>query len=151
MLIHRDDGFSMVELLIAMVLLGIFLIPLTTVFSQSIRYVRAAKKRDVATRLMTSCLSEVRSVADYSSELTPGNAVQCNGNSWSGGTFQSFDAPYSRIEYQTLVRQVANDSGRNVKKIHIKVRYKSPISGDRRCLRDANCGRWDSSTFVSKR
>lgn len=146
-----EGGYSLLEILVAIAILGVFLIPLTTVFSQSLRYVRGMKKRDKATRLMTSCLSQLRSVADYSSDLSTGSPVKCDGNGWGGGTYETFPSPDDDFEYRTSVELVAEDSGRNIKKVSIRVRYSSPLLKETRCLSSVNCNDWDASTFVSQR
>lgn len=149
MLAFRNEaGFSLLELLIAMALMGVLLIPLVTIFTNSLRSTRSTMQRKKANQLMGSCLASLRSVAKFS-ELDDGSSTSCDADSASGNPY-SFESPHSDFEYFTEVDQQADTSGRNIKVVNIRVRYESPLHGDRRCITDPDCSDWDASTVVSK-
>lgn len=146
MLVPQDRrGFSLIELLIVLAMLGVMLLPLVSAFTRSIRYVETARKRKVASNLMWSCLSSIRSVASYSQ--LPTGSVDCVGQT-RGDDPRAFRSN-SNFEYETQVRTLTQDSGRSLKRIDIRVRY--PSGDGMRCLTDVECKKWDATSVVSKR
>lgn len=148
--VSKEDGFSLIELLVVMAILGIVTIPLVNVFAQSIRYLQSSKRKKVAGQVANSCLSKLRSVVEFS-KLPDNGLTSCEGA--TGSSWYTYSRPSSAVTYEYKARseKVADVSGREVKLIKIKVRYPSRTGGNKRCLSTKDCSKWDISTLVAKR
>lgn len=149
---NNQSGFSLIELLIAMAVIGVLLIPLTSTFTFSLESIRHSKNRQRATMLAKDCLSRLRSTVEFSNLPSAGGSIQCDGATGGSPPFEFAD-PNDDIDYWTSVSTAGNTGGVLIKEVNIRVRFSSPFHGSGACITNVDCSgtAWDFTTLVSQR
>jgi len=127
---HTDDGFTLVELTVAMVVTMLVLTSLIIVFLGSIRGVALSKQRQAATGIATSTMEQFRaldygtlSAGLYCSDLTGDANVTVSGTCGGGGTATL--APAGSSINETLKVQTGTPPAGGIAPIHPHVSTKT--------------------------
>ncbi|MFB6345506.1 MAG: prepilin-type N-terminal cleavage/methylation domain-containing protein [bacterium] len=150
---RTDDGFTLVEVLIALAVMGIIMMPVANLVSQSLKTIRSSKSRKTAAKLAQECLGLIRSTVQYGSLPTGGESISCDGSS-TGSEPYSFDAPYGKYDYVTSVKKVENNGGKlPLKMVRIRVLFPATFHEGKRCISTTDCGSsdWDYNTLIAER
>ncbi|MFB6344605.1 MAG: prepilin-type N-terminal cleavage/methylation domain-containing protein [bacterium] len=146
---HKQAAFSLIELMVAMAMMGALLIPMVVAYSQSLKSIRFSRHRQTATMLGKDCLSRLRSTVSFA-DLPVGSSVSCSGDT-TGEDVYTFNHPYTDYKYETQVEEVTNSGGQVLKRINLKVKFNTPYDSSRQCISGADCNDWDFTTFRAKR
>lgn len=151
MLTDGKQGFSLLELLVVMAVLGIIMVPMINAFSQSFQATRIARMRQTGTMLAQNCLAQLRSTVEYSNIPTGNTSVSCDGSTTGNSRYQ-FGSNYPEFSYETSAEQMANTGGGlDLKLVRIRVYFPGGFTQGERCISTTSCNSWDFTTFVALR
>lgn len=136
-------GFTLVELLATIAIIGAALVPLVNGYVHSWKATIEAKRTSVATMLARKHVEEIIGTIDY-------------GNISTGTASGNFDSPYEEYSYETDISEIdGTDPDLAVKQIQIRIIYPTLFGSGQRTIscgsEAANCEQWDFSTFTTKR
>lgn len=135
-------GFTLVELLVTLVVLGIALAPVVGAYTRLRDSARDARRRTRAALLARQHLA-LRVATQSYDDLTPGTR--------SG----SFPPPHDRFDWVRRVSRISDpDPNHRVKIIRVRVVFRSAVTGNRRtvrCSRVSGCDTWDAARVLARR
>jgi len=144
-------GFTMVELVVTLVLVGIALAPMVHGYVSATRTTMETRRLTTAHNLARACLAHLRTVIDYHALSDRSRCSTTRGR---------FDPPFQAFGYEIGVRRIhGSTSGFEVKMLRLRVIFPGRFDGGNRTLAcpestpgtDSDCDRWDLVSIVSPR
>lgn len=146
-----QQGFTLVEVLVAVALIGIALAPLMYAYTYSTRLTLETQRVTLANVLARHCLAQMSATVDY----TNLDNADCS------TTAGDFDPPYGDFHYQTDVQRftAGSDPNLDLTVLRIKVIFPTLFGDEHRTLScpsgvgkdGSGCDQWDLATVVTPR
>lgn len=140
----------MIELLVAMAIIGVMLVPMVNAYTFSMKSLRHSKNRQLAAMLGKDCLAKLRSTVPFSALPTGGSSIKCDGSA-PGGDPYSFPEPNADFEYETQVSDINTSGGPSMRLVRIRVRFPTPFHTAGSCVSGPACSAWDFTTLMAER
>lgn len=148
----RDQrGFTLVEVLVAIALIGVALVPLMYAYTYSTRLTLETRRVTTANNLARHCLAQMTATVEY----TGLDNADCS------TTDGDFDPPYEEFHYQTDAERftAGSDPNLDLTVLRIKVIFPTLFGDNHRTLTcpggvsedGSGCDEWDLATVVTPR
>lgn len=146
-----DRGLTLVEVLVAMALIGITLVPMVSAHTYFSRVTSETHHRMIAAGLARRCLSHLKATVEYDA---------LNGSTGCTTTRGDFNPPHDDFHYEIHVdRLVGPGPASELKVIRIKIMFPAMFGDRYRTLSctggvgmdGSGCDRWDRVTALSPR
>lgn len=147
----RDRGLTLVEVLVAVALIGVALVPMVSAHTYFNRVTTESRRTIIAAGLARRCLSHLKVTVEYD---------DLDGSTSCSKTYGDFDPPRGDFHYETHVeRLVGPESASRVKVIRLKIVFPAAFGENHRTLSctggvapdGSGCDRWDRVALVSPR
>jgi prepilin-type N-terminal cleavage/methylation domain-containing protein len=139
--LNSESGFSLIELLVAITIMGVALVPMLGAYTRSMMVSLEATRKSKAMMLGNWKLGQIRSVNAYSA-LSSKSRTEC-----------SLPAGYGDYACEYTVEAVPGTAEFAAKKIELRVHFSSSVYGGERtisCNDSSSCDQPDLMTYISK-
>lgn len=147
-MLNDENGFSFLELMIVLAVMGIVLTPMIQTFYRTFQAGRSAQFRQKATYLSQDCMAQLQKTVEFNAlpSSESGESISCDGST-KGESEYNFKSDNS-FSYETMVSSV--NGGNALKQIRIRVHLPGSSQSENRCITSSDCSDWDFSTLVAE-